>query len=106
MASSVEVWLRHSNSRATDDVIGNVEAYSTISVKSQIGGQLTQASFREGEFVKKNDLLFTIDPRPYEAALSQVQRIARAPASGPPAPRPFRQLTETPRGAAEVAWPG
>ena len=55
------------------DVIGNVEAYSTISVKSQIGGQLTVASFQEGDFVKKNDLLFTIDPRPYEVALSQAQ---------------------------------
>jgi multidrug efflux system membrane fusion protein len=55
------------------EVIGNVEAYSTISVKSQIGGQLTVASFQEGDFVKKNDLLFTIDPRPYEVALSQAQ---------------------------------
>lgn len=55
------------------DVIGNVEAYSTISVKAQIGGELTRVSFHEGDFVKKNDLLFTIDPRPYEAALSQAQ---------------------------------
>lgn len=55
------------------DVIGNVEAYSTISVKAQIGGELTKVSFHEGDFVKKNDLLFTIDPRPYEAALSQAQ---------------------------------
>ena len=55
------------------EIIGNVEAYSTISVKAQIGGQLTTASFQEGDYVKKNDLLFTIDPRPYEAALSQAQ---------------------------------
>src|ERR1700757_5158940 len=40
------------------DVIGNVEAYSTISVKAQIGGLLTNVSFHEGDFVKKNDLLF------------------------------------------------
>ncbi len=52
-------------------VIGNVEAYSTISVKAQIGGELTEVYFREGDFVKKGDLLFTIDPRPYEAALRQ-----------------------------------
>src|SRR6266853_1381352 len=37
------------------DVIGNVEAYSTISVRAQIGGQLTGVSFHEGDFVKKND---------------------------------------------------
>jgi multidrug efflux system membrane fusion protein len=55
------------------DVIGNVEAYSTISVKAQIGGQLTTVSFHEGDFVKKNDLLFTIDPRPYEAQLNQAE---------------------------------
>ena len=51
-------------------VIGNVEAYSTISVKAQVGGQLTVGSFREGDYVKTGDLLFTIDQRPLEAALS------------------------------------
>jgi membrane fusion protein, multidrug efflux system len=55
------------------DVIGNVEAYSTISVKAQVGGELTKVSFREGDFVKKGDLLFTIDSRPYEAQLSQAK---------------------------------
>ena len=51
--------------------IGNVEAYSTVSVKSQIGGVLTRVHFGEGQDVNKGDLLFTIDPRPYEAALKQ-----------------------------------
>jgi membrane fusion protein, multidrug efflux system len=55
------------------DVIGNVEAYSTISVKAQVGGQLTYVGFQEGDFVKKNDHLFTIDPRPYQAALNQAK---------------------------------
>jgi membrane fusion protein, multidrug efflux system len=55
------------------DVIGNVEAYSTISVKAQIGGELTKVSFHEGDFVKKDELLFTVDPRAYAAALSQAQ---------------------------------
>jgi len=55
------------------DVIGNVEAYSTISVKAQVGGQLTNVHFQEGDYVKKNDELFTIDPRPFQAQLSQVQ---------------------------------
>src|SRR5579864_4281519 len=52
-------------------VIGNVEAYSTISVKAQVGGELTKVYFHEGDFVKKGDPLFTIDPRPYEASLNQ-----------------------------------
>jgi multidrug efflux system membrane fusion protein len=52
-------------------VIGNVEAYSTISVKAQVGGQLTNVYFHEGDYVKSGDLLFTIDPRPFEAALNQ-----------------------------------
>jgi multidrug efflux system membrane fusion protein len=52
-------------------VIGNVEAYSTINVVAQVSGQLTQAGFQEGDFVKKGELLFKIDPRPYEAAIQQ-----------------------------------
>ena len=53
--------------------IGNIEAYSTISVKSQIGGILTGVHFREGQDVNKGALLFTIDPRTYEAALKQAE---------------------------------
>ncbi len=52
-------------------VIGNVEAYSTISVKAQVGGELTKVFFHEGDYVKKGDPLFTIDPRPFENALNQ-----------------------------------
>ncbi|MBD2487551.1 efflux RND transporter periplasmic adaptor subunit [Aulosira sp. FACHB-615] len=50
---------------------GTVEAYSTVSVKSQIGGQLTGVYFRQGQNVKKGDLLFQIDSRPQQAALMQ-----------------------------------
>jgi len=55
------------------NTIGNVEAYSTVSVKSQIGGILNHVHFREGQDVNKDALLFTIDPRPYEAALKQAE---------------------------------
>src|SRR5690349_22008954 len=55
------------------DVIGNVEAYSTISVKSQVGGQLVHVAFQEGDFVKKGAVLFKVDSRPYEATLSQAE---------------------------------
>jgi multidrug efflux system membrane fusion protein len=52
-------------------VIGNVEAYSTITVKAQTGGQLVAVHFHEGDYVKKGDPLFEIDRRPLEAALNQ-----------------------------------
>src|ERR1017187_7866229 len=45
-------------------VIGNVEAYSTITVKALVGGQLTGVYFHEGDFVKKDEKLFSSDPRP------------------------------------------
>ncbi len=47
--------------------IGAVEAYSTVSVKTQITGQLTGVHFKEGQEVRKGDLLFTLDKRPFEA---------------------------------------
>lgn len=52
-------------------VIGNVQAYSTVTVKSMVGGEISQVHFTEGEDVGKGDLLFTIDPRPFEAAFKQ-----------------------------------
>jgi multidrug efflux system membrane fusion protein len=53
--------------------VGNVQAYTTVSVKSQISGQVLAVGFREGQDVKKGDVLFTIDPRPLQAALRQAQ---------------------------------
>src|SRR5438045_1048501 len=49
------------------DGIGNVEAYSTISVRAQVTGQLTEVLFHEGDFVKKGDHIFSIDQRPFQA---------------------------------------
>lgn len=53
--------------------IGNVEAYSVVAIKSQVSGELTDVYFREGQDVKKGDLIFTIDPRPFEASLRQAE---------------------------------
>jgi multidrug efflux system membrane fusion protein len=53
--------------------IGNVQAYSTVSVKSMVAGEISQVHFKEGQDVKKGDPLFTIDPQPFEAALKQAQ---------------------------------
>lgn len=53
--------------------IGNVEAFETVSVRSQVTGMVTQVMFREGDFVRKGDQLFSIDPRPYQALLEQAR---------------------------------
>jgi multidrug efflux system membrane fusion protein len=53
--------------------VGNVEAYTSISVRSQVTGMLQETYFHEGDVVKKGDKLFKIDPRPLEAALQQAQ---------------------------------
>lgn len=53
--------------------IGSAEAYSTVSIKAQVNAVLEQVHIREGQFVKKGDLLFTLDARPFEAALAQAQ---------------------------------
>jgi multidrug efflux system membrane fusion protein len=53
--------------------IGTVEAYALVSVRAQVGGELFRVYVKEGQDVKKGDMLFTIDPRPLEAALAQAQ---------------------------------
>jgi multidrug efflux system membrane fusion protein len=53
--------------------IGNVEPFSTISVKSQVGGELQSVFFTEGDMVKKGQKLFQIDPRPAEETIRQLE---------------------------------
>ena len=53
--------------------IGNVEAYNAVSIKSMVGGEVAGVYFKEGQDVRKDALLFKIDPRPYEAALRQAE---------------------------------
>jgi membrane fusion protein, multidrug efflux system len=58
--------------------IGNVEAYATVGIKPRIMGELFEVHFREGDEVKRGDLLFTFDPRPYQTALTEAQaKLAR-----------------------------
>ncbi len=54
-------------------VVGTVEPCATVAVRAQVGGELTAVHFAEGREVNKNDLLFTIDPRPFEAQLHQAE---------------------------------
>ncbi len=53
--------------------IGNVETIDTVSVKPLVGEELVEVRFREGTDVRAGEVLFTIDPRPYEAALHQAE---------------------------------
>jgi len=52
---------------------GHVESNATVEVRSQITGVLQTTHFKKGQDVKRGDLLFTIDPRPYEAAVKQAE---------------------------------
>jgi multidrug efflux system membrane fusion protein len=69
-----------STSAATDEKVpiqlkafGTVEAFSSVEVKSQVAGPLSNVRFAEGTNVNKDDLLFEIDPRPFQEALRQAE---------------------------------
>jgi multidrug efflux system membrane fusion protein len=61
------------NINVTLDALGTVTSLATVTVKTQISGQLVAVDFQEGQDVKKGDLLAQIDPRPFQAALAQAQ---------------------------------
>jgi multidrug efflux system membrane fusion protein len=49
--------------------VGNVEAYSVVTVRAQTGGMITKINFQEGDYVKKDDVLFLIDRKPLEGQM-------------------------------------
>jgi multidrug efflux system membrane fusion protein len=57
----------------TIDALGTVTPFETVTIRTQIAGNLQEVGFTEGQIVKKGDFLAQIDPRPYEAALAQAQ---------------------------------
>ena len=57
------------------NAVGRVEAISTVAVKAQVTGEVMAVQFKEGQTVRKGDLLFTIDPRPFDIALRQAESL-------------------------------
>ena len=62
----------------TETAVGTVEAISTVQVRSQVTGRLASVHFAEGEEVQAGQPLFTLDPQPFQVALDQAARGARA----------------------------
>ena len=53
--------------------VGHVDAFSTVAVRTRVGGEVTKVGFREGQDVSQGDLLFEIDRRPYQSALAEAE---------------------------------
>ncbi|MDB5724334.1 MAG: efflux transporter, family, subunit [Novosphingobium sp.] len=56
-----------------DDYVGRFEASQAVEVRPRVSGQLVGVHFKDGDIVKRGQLLFTVDPRPFTAALAEVQ---------------------------------
>jgi multidrug efflux system membrane fusion protein len=77
-AQQPAVWVTAAKAVSQDvpvyiDEIGSCAAYEIVAIRAQASGQIIDVNFVDGADVKKGELLFTIDPRPYEAALRQAQ---------------------------------
>ena len=53
--------------------IGNVESYQTVQIRSQVNGQIERVYFKEGDNVRRGQLLFQLDKAPFQAALEQAE---------------------------------
>lgn len=58
--------------------IGNCSAFETVMIQPQVSGPVTEIHFEDGAEIKKGDLLFTIDPRPYQATLDRAKATLEA----------------------------
>jgi multidrug efflux system membrane fusion protein len=76
VAAPVRVALVEQRDMAVvDRSLGTVVANTLVSLSARVQGTLMSANFKEGQFVKKGELLFQIDPRPFQAALAQAEAI-------------------------------
>jgi multidrug efflux system membrane fusion protein len=84
-------------------VIGNVRVISTVAVRPQVGGLLLDVHFREGDFVSKGQKLFTIDPKPYQAAVRQAKaNLAKSQAVLAGAEQTLGRLERLGRGTVSI----
>ena len=67
--------------------VGNVEPIATVSIKAQVAGELLEVHFKEGDFVRKGQLLLTLDSRPFENQVRQAQTAILREAGWPAASR-------------------
>ena len=83
MLPTVEVFPAEARSITDwDEFTGRFEAVDQVSIRARVSGHLDKVHFASGQVVRKGDLLFSIDPRPYEASLAEAEaRLAEAEAA-------------------------
>jgi RND family efflux transporter MFP subunit len=83
-----------------EDFAGRAQAVSTVELHAHVTGYLVKAPFKDGDRVKQGDLLFEIDPRPYQAELDRAEaEVARCEAR-------LRRAAAAPEGAGKAPAPG
>jgi len=78
---------------------GRLEAVDSVEVRPRVAGQIVAAPFEEGARVKKGQLLFQIDPRPFQAEVTSGRPSWRAPGPRPSSPWPT-PIAPAPAGPA------
>ena len=67
------VKAQQQNIARTLEAVGNVQPLATVAVKPQVGGQIIEAAIQSGQDVEKGQVLFRLDPRPFEATVNEVK---------------------------------
>lgn len=74
--------VKFENVRIWSEFSGRLQAVDSAEIRPEVSGRITEVGFEDGELVKAGDVLFVIDPRPYEAAVSRAEaRVATAQAN-------------------------